>query len=234
MLAVARYDIVSAMKLVLSISFAVTLWAQQIGLPADQQAAKKTIPPPGIAVPDADQRALRAILSRLDARLDALKATRACRIFGSSPKPSLTLLTATNSLPPEEIFQAKELLRIATERTDQLSHGDAPGHAPPAWSSAATFRKSMAACSLMAWWCRRLITPDEPHPWRVDAWFHGRSETLSEINFLWDRIQNPGEFQPRDTIVLHLYGRYCNASTFAGEVDLVRSARRRQEKLSRG
>ena len=32
-------------------------------------------------------------------------------------------------------------------------------------------------------------------------------------------MHNPGQFTPRDTIVLHLYGRYCNASTFAGEVD---------------
>ena len=39
------------------------------------------------------------------------------------------------------------------------------------------------------------------------------------MNFLWDRIHNLGQFTPRDTIVLHLYGRYCNASTFAGEVD---------------
>ena len=63
------------------------------------------------------------------------------------------------------------------------------------------------------------FAPERPHKWRVDAWFHGRGDTLSEINFLWDRIHNPGQFTPRDTIVLHLYGRYCNASTFAGEVD---------------
>ena len=56
--------------------------------------------------------------------------------------------------------------------------------------------------------------------WRVDTWFHGRTETLSEVNFLWDRIFYPGQFQPRDTIVLHLYGRFCNASTFAGEADM--------------
>src|SRR5581483_8921646 len=35
-----------------------------------------------------------------------------------------------------------------------------------------------------------------------------------------DRERNPGEFTPKDTIVLHLYGRYCNASKLAGEVDL--------------
>lgn len=28
-----------------------------------------------------------------------------------------------------------------------------------------------------------------------------------------------GEFTPRDTIVMHLHGRFCNASKLAGEVD---------------
>ena len=63
-------------------------------------------------------------------------------------------------------------------------------------------------------------SPNAPHRWRLDTWFHGRNETLSEINFLADRMRNPGEFTPRDTIVLHLYGRFCNASKMAGEVDL--------------
>ena len=64
------------------------------------------------------------------------------------------------------------------------------------------------------------FSPTAPHRWRLDAWFHGRGETLSEVNFLTDRQRTPGEFTPPDTIVLHLYGRYCNANRFAGEVDL--------------
>ena len=63
-------------------------------------------------------------------------------------------------------------------------------------------------------------SPAAPHRWRVDAWFHGRDEALSEVNFLTARQRSPGEFTPRDTIVLHLYGRFCNANKFAGEVDL--------------
>src|SRR5262249_59989712 len=67
---------------------------------------------------------------------------------------------------------------------------------------------------------RARYSPTAPHRWRLDAWFHGRNETLSEVNFLSDRLRNPGEFIPPDTIVLHLYGRYCNANRMAGEVDL--------------
>jgi dienelactone hydrolase len=47
-----------------------------------------------------------------------------------------------------------------------------------------------------------------------------RGETLSEVNFLFDRQRIPGEFTPPYAFVLHLYGRYCNANKFAGEVDL--------------
>ncbi len=63
-------------------------------------------------------------------------------------------------------------------------------------------------------------SPNAPHRWRLDTWFHGRDETLTQVNFLTARRRSAGEFTPRDTIVLHLYGRYCNASKFAGEVDL--------------
>ena len=57
--------------------------------------------------------------------------------------------------------------------------------------------------------------------YRVDIWFHGRGETLSELNFLQNRRKQVGQFAPRDTIVLHPYGRYCNAFKFAGEVDVL-------------
>jgi hypothetical protein len=56
-------------------------------------------------------------------------------------------------------------------------------------------------------------------PRRLDFWLHGRDEKLSELNFLQQRQKSAGEFTPKDAFVLHLYGRYCNANKFAGEVD---------------
>jgi hypothetical protein len=53
----------------------------------------------------------------------------------------------------------------------------------------------------------------------LDLWCHGRGEKLSELSFLSQRSTSPGEFTPPGAIVLHLYGRYCNANKFAGEVD---------------
>src|ERR1051326_9119536 len=55
---------------------------------------------------------------------------------------------------------------------------------------------------------------------RLDFWFHGRGETLTELDFINARQKSAGEFTPPDAFVLHLYGRYCNANKFAGEIDL--------------
>ena len=69
-----------------------------------------------------------------------------------------------------------------------------------------------------------LVIPEGLMPangYRLDLWFHGRGETLSEVNFLDERRKKTGEFAPAGTIVLHPYGRYCNANKFAGEVDVL-------------
>src|SRR5262249_17256181 len=63
--------------------------------------------------------------------------------------------------------------------------------------------------------------PNAAGRFRLDTWFHGRGETLSELNFLADRQRSYGQFAPANTFVLHLYGRYCNANKFAGEIDLL-------------
>ncbi|MGC3966035.1 MAG: prolyl oligopeptidase family serine peptidase [Pirellulales bacterium] len=68
-----------------------------------------------------------------------------------------------------------------------------------------------------------VVPPDYtpgPHRYRLDFWFHGRGETLSEVNFLQQRRKQVGQFAPVDTIVLHPYGRYSNANKFAGETDV--------------
>lgn len=64
----------------------------------------------------------------------------------------------------------------------------------------------------------RRVEPSGPRH-RLDLWFHGRGETLSEVNFINQRLTSPGEFTPTNTIVLHPYGRYCNANKLAGEID---------------
>lgn len=57
-------------------------------------------------------------------------------------------------------------------------------------------------------------------PYRTDVWLHGRGDTKTEIPFLHERMTRAGQYTPKNTIVLHPFGRHCNAFKFAGETDV--------------
>ena len=58
----------------------------------------------------------------------------------------------------------------------------------------------------------------QPH--RMDVWLHGRGDTKTEVPFLTERMTKVGLYAPANTIVLHPFGRHCNAFKFAGETDV--------------
>lgn len=201
----------SQMKLLLPLILASIAFAQP---------SIKLIPAEGIAVPAADRAELEAGLARLRAATQSLKANPLLPdvlIYQEAVRFSLEY---QEFYKPAEITAAKALLRQGEERAAQLSAGQAP------WTTAtglvvrgyiSKIDKSVQPYGLVV---PPSYAPNVPHRWRLDTWFHGRDEALTQVNFLTARQKNAGEFQPRDTIVLHLYGRYCNASKFAGEVDL--------------
>ena len=61
---------------------------------------------------------------------------------------------------------------------------------------------------------------DEGVATRVDVWLHGRGDTKTEVPFLRERMTKVGLYSPEKTIVLHPFGRHCNAFKFAGETDV--------------
>ncbi len=63
----------------------------------------------------------------------------------------------------------------------------------------------------------------ESEPIRLDVWLHGRGDTKTEIAFLDERMQKVGQYSPAATVVLHPFGRHCNAFKFAGETDVYES-----------
>ncbi len=180
----------------------------------------RPVPPPGVEVPTNDRTDLEAGLKRLSVSLEKLQGHDLLpdvQIFYDAVRYALTY---NEFFRPEEIGRGKELLRQGQERADQLLRGQSP------WTTAtglivrgyrSKIDKSVQPYSLVI---PTSFTPQQARRWRLDAWFHGRGETLSEVNFLYDRQRIPGEFTPANTFVLHLYGRYCNANKFAGEIDL--------------
>lgn len=53
-------------------------------------------------------------------------------------------------------------------------------------------------------------------------WLHGRGDTATDLHFVYGKLtaKKPGQFQPKGTIVIHPFGRYCNGWKSAGETDV--------------
>lgn len=183
-------------------------------------AADRPVPPPGVAVSAADRADLEAGLAKLSSSIDKLKDHLLAPDVIIYRDAVHFALKYNEFFKPEEIARGKDLLRQGQERADALVRGEAPwtkatGLVVRGYRSHIDDSVQPYGLVIPATW-----NPATPRHWRLDAWFHGRNETLSEVNFLWERQTRVGEFAPPEAIVMHLYGRYCNANKFAGEVDL--------------
>lgn len=187
----------------------------------------KKIPPPGVAVPDADRDELQSGVADLGMQIDALRQSLKKKPAMLAMLPDVQIyynavhyaLIYNEFFAKGDIAKAKVLVKEGLERAKALQDGQAP------WTKASGLvvrgYDSKIDGSVQPY---GLVIPpsysaDSDRPRRLDIWYHGRGETLSETSFLADREKNPGEFTPPNTIVLHPYGRYCNANRFAGEVD---------------
>lgn len=196
--------------------------------PADNQPDNvRKVPPPGISVPAADRAELEAGIADLGHEIDDLKASLKSKpaLLDLLPDVQIYHNAVRYALQYEEFFNereipvAKELLKQGHDRAAALKAGQTP------WTTATglVVRGYVSRIDGSVQPYGLVIPPSfanaGPAKFRLDLWFHGRGETLSEVNFINDRQRNPGEFRPIDTIVLHPYGRYCNANKMAGEVD---------------
>lgn len=187
----------------------------------------RRIPKLGVEVPDADRQELEAGLKTLADLIAQIRAEDPTHYL--LPDVEIYHRAVDQALRYQEFFDAKEipvaknLLKIGQERAHQLLADQAP------WTRATGLvvrgYRSRIDHTVQPY---GLVIPDDydfqglekgvPRS-RCDLWFHGRGETLSEVNFIQQRQTNKGEFTPPGTIVLHPYGRYCNANKFAGEID---------------
>lgn len=197
--------------------------------PADNQPATvRPIPPPGIPVPEDQATALRASLAELTKAIEALRAQKEHteKVAAYLPDVEIFHKAVHDALEYGEIFDAKELpfaaetIQRGLERAAQLKLGETPwtrqtGAVVRAYRSKIDGSVQPYGLEIPAGHDLGRNTPS-----RLDFWFHGRGEKLSELSFLQQRSSLRGaRIAPAGAIVLHPYGRYCNANKFAGEVD---------------
>jgi pimeloyl-ACP methyl ester carboxylesterase len=187
----------------------------------------RPIPPPGIPVLESDRKELEAGVAELSKEIDTLRV-----LFKNKPvlldflpdvqiyhKAVLWALRYGEFFNTREIPVAKALLKQGLERAEQLRDGRTPWNTATGLVARGYVSRIDGSVQPYGLVVPASYQPNTPYKHRLDLWFHGRGETLSELNFLDQRQRNPGEFTPPHAFVLHPYGRYCNANKFAGEID---------------
>jgi dienelactone hydrolase len=180
-------------------------------------------PPPGITLPDSERRELADLAADLERQIAPLREQPAHE--KSIPDVEIFRHAVQSALDHDEFFDLKEvaaakaLLREGALRAKALASGQTPwntatGLLVRGYRSRIDHSVQPYGLVIPADW-----TPQDPTPRPLYCWFHGRNEKLTEIAFLTGRMKSPGEFTPPGAFVLHLYGRFCNASKFAGETD---------------
>jgi hypothetical protein len=196
--------------------------------PADNQPDNvQRVPPPGITVPATDRSELEAELAQLAPLLDRIAKETKGKLALAELAPDVEIfykavhdaLTYNEVYDVREIAAAQRLLAEGKKRAESLLQGN------PYWVKATGLivrgYRSKIDGSVQPY---GLVVPSSyqpgtPFEHRLDLWFHGRGEKLSELSFINGRMRQIGDFAPPNTFVLHPYGRYCCANRFAGEVD---------------
>lgn len=200
-------------------------WADGPG--DNNPATVRRVPTLGVEVPAEVRTGLEQGLAELAKAIDALRGNPAPRVKELLPDVEIFHRAVSDALEFREFFNdkefgpARELLTQGLERARQLAAGQAPWTEQTGLIVRGYVSKIDGSVQPYG-----LIVPESyqakgPHRHRLDLWFHGRGETLSEVNFLVSRQKDRGVFAPTDAFVLHPYGRYCNAFKFAGEIDVL-------------
>jgi len=197
--------------------------------PADNVPDKvRRVPPPGISIPEADRTELQAGADELGRAISALRIELKGkpRLLELAPDVEIYHKAVQWALRYDEFFKTNEvktartLLQQGMERAQQLREGTAPWITATGLVARGYVSRIDGSVQPYGLVVPASYQPGTSHQFRLDFWFHGRGETLSELDFINGRQKSAGEFTPPNTFVLHLYGRYCNANRFAGETDL--------------
>ena len=205
-------------------SLAVVATAQSA--PAPQPPAKR-IPIPGLTLTDAERGELTAGAAALRRDIDALAGALAAepKLLALLPDVEIFHKAVDWALRYDEIMATKEiafarhLLEEGAQRVAQLRAKQAP------WLDATGLivrgYRSKLDGSVQPY---GLVVPESlkgaAREIPMMVWLLGRGEKRTELAFLAEREAGPPQLTPKDTLTLVAYGRFCNATKFAGEVDV--------------
>jgi dienelactone hydrolase len=201
--------------------------ALAVSAPGQTPAPPRRIPAPGLTLTDTQRRELAAGAAELRRDLDALASDLAATPALAALLPDAEIfhkavdwaLRYDEFMAPKEIATAQAFLARGRERAAQLRARQAP------WLDATGLvlrgYRSKLDGSIQPY---GLFVPESLRGAKGEipfmVWLLGRGEKRTELAFLAERETTPPQLTPKDTLALIPYGRFCNATKFAGEIDV--------------
>ena len=212
--------------LLLLFSFA-TLASAQLRSDGATASFRGSLPPkPVAALSEAQEAAIEKELAAVTAAFQAVKKHEHAAdadIFLKAIRYALDFDEWYDKKPEDGIKKATALLEEAKIRIAALKNGKTP------WMEGSG-NKVLGFYSAI---------DGSPQPYGVEVpeglsfgkgkkpvsmwiWLHGRGDTATDLHFVYGKLtsKKPGQFQPKGTIVIHPFGRYCNGWKSAGETDV--------------
>ncbi len=183
----------------------------------------RPVPPAGTTIPAADRDEIAAGLGELQQLIKDIGTHELLpdvQIYEKAVRWALDYNEIYDGKGAKPAANVKKVLAAGLDRAKALK----AGRTPWATQTGGVLRgyKSKIDGSVQPYW---LVVPKDydftaKTKHRLDFWWHGRGETLSEANFMAGTPGTGGGIIPAPgAIILHPYGRYCNANKFAGEID---------------
>ena len=204
--------------------------------PADNQwASVRPMPPPGIAIEEAVRAELQNQLDTLKKEIAELTKSKNAVVQEYLPDVEIfaravdIALTEDGFFETKDVDRAKQVLKSGLSRASELKNQRTP------WAWIADPEGQLTVRGFRS----KLDGTVQPYgvvistgvvaangvasksTCRADVWCRGRSEKGLEMQFIATRMSNPDPVPHPGVIMIHPFGRYCNANKLAGEVDTL-------------
>lgn len=195
--------------------------------PADNQVQNiRPVPPLGIDVPAEIRESLSKALEPLKKSIDELSQSKDPRIQNQLPDAEIfyravsLALNENGFFEPADFDRAKELIAEGVRRCEAIRMNvcDWTFIANAPYITVRGFRSKLDG-TVQPYGV--VYKPSDKAPGRADVWCRGRSEKGLELQFLSTRMKNSDPQPDAGVLMIHPFGRYCNANKLAGEVDTL-------------
>jgi hypothetical protein len=196
--------------------------------PADNQIENiRAVPPPGIEVPAEVRESLSKALEPLKKSIEELSASKDPRIQSQLPDAEIfhravsLALNENGFFEPADFDRAKELIDEGLRRCEAIRKDQRHWHIAGLNEPYMTVRGFRSKLDGTVQPYGVVLRSNSVPGGRADVWCRGRSEKGLELQFLSTRMKNPDPLPDGAVMMIHPFGRYCNANKLAGEVDTL-------------